>query len=77
MNKRVVIAATIAAAALALTGCAASTDAKTGPGQVTSKLIPTVDGGNVECVFWVPVDGTGYAEAQGAQMDCNWEGANR
>lgn len=62
------------AGVVALTGCAASAAGKVGDGQLVSRYVELPEGGQVLCVFWVPVDNTGVASAEGAQMDCNWEG---
>jgi len=62
------------AAGVALTGCAANADAKTGPGQTVARYVDLPDGNQVLCVFWVPVDNTGVASAEGAQLSCDWEG---
>lgn len=70
--KKVLAAAAALIALTALAGCAASTEAKTGDGQITARYVDLPDGGQVACVFWVPVDGLGYAEATGAQMSCDW-----
>ena len=62
----------IVTAALALTGCAASTEAKSGAGTTTARNVDLPDGGTVTCVFWVPIDTAGVASAEGAQMSCDW-----
>lgn len=71
--RKILAACVVAASALAFTGCAASAAGKVGDGQLVSRSVTTSDGRQVECVFWVPVDNTGVASAEGAQMDCDWE----
>lgn len=75
--KKILTTALAAAALLGLAGCAASTEAKTGPGQVLAKTVELPDSRQVVCVFWVPVDASGVASAEGAQMDCDWVGVAR
>ncbi|MEO6115991.1 MAG: hypothetical protein ABIP33_06365 [Pseudolysinimonas sp.] len=77
MNKKsitIALAALIATTALA--GCASTTPAKITTGQVTSKIVKT-PAGNVACIFWVPVTNAGVADADGAQMSCDWSGAGK
>lgn len=76
-TKTTIAALAITAAAIGLTGCAASAAGKVGDGQLVSRAVTTSDGRDVECIFWVPVNNTGVASAEGAQMDCDWEGAAR
>ena len=75
MKKKIIAAFIIGLAALTLTGCAASAAAKISDGQIKSRTVTLTDGRHVECVFWVPVDNTGVASAEGAQMSCDWAGA--
>lgn len=72
--KKAIATVALVVAALGMTGCAASAAGKVGDGQLVSRTVELPDGGEVLCVFWVPVDNTGVASAEGAQMDCNWEG---
>lgn len=72
-KKAVAVISTIALA-LALSGCAVTTGAKSGPGQTEAKYVETPEG-QVLCVFWVPVSAAGVASAEGAQISCDWAGA--
>lgn len=79
MKKSTKLGAMIAAGilALGLAGCAASADAKSGAGNTTARYVELPDGGEVLCVFWVPVDNTGVASSEGAQLSCDWVGVSR
>lgn len=55
---------------LALGGCAASTEAKITDGQVKTRAVTLETGEVVDCIFWVPVDSSGFASAEGSQMQC-------
>jgi len=72
VKKKIIAATVICLAALTLAGCASSASAKISDGQVKSRMVKLSDGRSVECVFWVPVDNSGVATANGAQMSCDW-----
>jgi ABC-type glycerol-3-phosphate transport system substrate-binding protein len=73
MNVKKVVAVALAAVAmLGLAGCGASAAAKAGEGNTVARYVDLPDGGQVLCVFWVPVDNTGVATAEGAQISCGW-----
>lgn len=55
---------------LALGGCAASTEAKITDGQVKTRAVTLETGEVVDCIFWVPIDSSGVASAEGSQMQC-------
>lgn len=75
--KKIIAVIGAAALAIGISGCAASADAKSGAGNTAARHVDLPDGGQVLCVFWVPVDNTGVATAQGAQLSCNWAGVSR
>lgn len=71
MKKRYAIPA-LMAAGLILSGCATQVGDKITNGQVTSRVVDLEDGRSVTCVFWVPVDNSGVAVTEGAQLSCDW-----
>lgn len=73
------VAAVVLAVVLAvgLSGCAASANAKSGNGNTVARYVELPEGGQVLCVFLVPVDNTGIATSEGAQISCDWEGVAR
>lgn len=70
MKKTLTNIAITALALVTMTGCAVSTEAKITDGQVKTRSVTLETGEVVDCVFWVPVDGSGVASAEGAQMQC-------
>lgn len=75
--KRMIAAFAALCLAVGLSGCAASANAKAGDGNTVARYVELPDGGQVVCVFWVPVDNTGIATSEGAQISCDWEGVAR